>query len=169
MSTEALRAAVVHYLVVEVGDVGKTKLQKLLYFLQEAKEVPTFYPFRMHYYGPYSDEIDNDLLRHEAVGAIKIEADTNGYGYHITPIVELSSAEKKEVVKFETQIQEMLTLFGDKRAPDLELAATIHYAHRLMNKPSDEALAATVKGLKPQFSPPTILSTIHDLRRNKLL
>ena len=52
MDTQDLRLAIAHVIVSELGDVGKTKLQKLVYFLQAAHGIPTRYPFKMHHLRP---------------------------------------------------------------------------------------------------------------------
>ena len=66
--------------------IGKTKIQKITYFLQESVGVPLGYPFRMHYYGPYSDELDGVLSLTSSLGYIDINPDPNGFGYHVTPV-----------------------------------------------------------------------------------
>lgn len=43
------------------GFVGKTRLQKIIYLIQNEAKLD-IYDFRKHYYGPFSRELDNDLL-----------------------------------------------------------------------------------------------------------
>ena len=82
------RIAVIRRIVGRHRDIGKTKIQKIVYFLQESVDVPLKYPFRMHYYGPYSDELDGNLSLTESIGYIDINPDPNGFGYHVTPVME---------------------------------------------------------------------------------
>ena len=63
MNTQELQLAILHKVISELDDVGKTKLQKLGYFLQEAYGVSTKFPFRMHHYGPYSEALETDIPR----------------------------------------------------------------------------------------------------------
>jgi uncharacterized protein YwgA len=42
-------------------NLGKTKLQKLVYLLRELKGVRVGYDFRFYNYGPYSDSLSGDL------------------------------------------------------------------------------------------------------------
>ena len=72
MSTKELHLAVVHKVIFELNDVGKTRLQKLGYFLQESFQVPTKYAFRMHHYGPYSEALDTDMARLQLTGYVAI-------------------------------------------------------------------------------------------------
>ena len=55
------RLAFIQVIVERHDDVGKTKLQKISYFFQEALSIPLKYRFRMHYFGPYSDDLDDAL------------------------------------------------------------------------------------------------------------
>ncbi|MEN3050184.1 MAG: hypothetical protein ABC585_08015, partial [Candidatus Methanosuratincola petrocarbonis] len=41
--------------------VGKTRLQKLTYLVQVEVGLP-IYDFKKHYYGPFSRELENDIL-----------------------------------------------------------------------------------------------------------
>ena len=43
------RLAFIQMIVDHLGDVGKTKVQKISCFLQEALSIPLKYRFRMHY------------------------------------------------------------------------------------------------------------------------
>src|SRR4030042_4850313 len=81
---EDLRFAVLHWLVSRLQDVGKIQLQKLAYFLQESYEIPLGYTFRMHHYGPYSRDLDNDLLKLSLMGFVDVRPDVSGYGFHVT-------------------------------------------------------------------------------------
>ena len=81
----ARRIELVREIVRSSGDIGKTKIQKIMYFLQESVGAPLMYPFRMHYYGPYSDELDGILSLTKSLRYIDINPDPNGFGYHVTP------------------------------------------------------------------------------------
>ena len=72
------RFAFVRRIVSQRNNIGKTKIQKICYFLQEAVGVELMYPFRMHYYGPYSDELDRTLSLASSVGFIDIMPDLAG-------------------------------------------------------------------------------------------
>lgn len=84
-SSRDARLAAISYVVSAKQDVGKTKLQKLLYFAQEVVGVPLGYAFRLHHFGPYSFDLDDDLVRMKLAGNVSIEPDGQGYGYHVRP------------------------------------------------------------------------------------
>ena len=69
------RFAIIRYIVDMLKDVGKVRMQKLVYFLQWIFTVPLGYDYKMHYYGPYSDELNDDLIAMQADDTAKIGAE----------------------------------------------------------------------------------------------
>src|SRR5437588_9583011 len=62
--------------------LGKTQLQKLVYFLQETG-VPLGYKFEIYHYGPYSFELADEVGSLDSLGVLSLVADPSGYGFHI--------------------------------------------------------------------------------------
>ena len=80
------RLAVIQQIVDQSNsDVGKTRVQKTVYFLQEEVGVLLGYSFKMHYFGPYSDTLDGNLSFAATLGLVNIAPELSGFGYHITP------------------------------------------------------------------------------------
>ncbi len=52
---------------------GKTKLVKMLYLLEKERKIKTGLKFKLHHYGPYSDDIDKILINLEKEGYIKTQ------------------------------------------------------------------------------------------------
>ena len=77
-TSQSIRLALVYEAVNRLKDTGKIKLQKLMYFLQESFNAPTNYSFRMHHYGPYSEELETDLSRLRSSGYLSVEPDLGG-------------------------------------------------------------------------------------------
>lgn len=65
--------AVLGYLVKKLGkkgkQIGKTKIQKLVYLLTRQKMVN--FDYSMHYYGPYSSQVSDQLSLAESAGIIQ--------------------------------------------------------------------------------------------------
>ena len=55
---------------------GKTKFQKLAYFLQEGERVPLGLNFRMHHYGPYSPDLETYLQRLKMRDLVEVDHTT---------------------------------------------------------------------------------------------
>ena len=163
MSNEELlarRIAVIRRIVGMHRDIGKTKIQKIVYFLQESVDVPLKYRFRMHYYGPYSDELDGNLSLTKSIGYIDIAPDPNGFGYHVTPVEDMECtswqgyeiSDDPEVCALTDGIDNAINILGQLDTPQIELYATIHLINGLRGNSSKEKTVQTVKRLKPKFS-----------------
>ncbi|NQW23923.1 MAG: hypothetical protein HQ475_10810 [SAR202 cluster bacterium] len=149
---QTVRLALVYEAVNYLNDTGKIKLQKLMYFLQESFRAPTDYSFRMHHYGPYSEELDADLSRLGSSGYLSIKPDVQGYGFHVSVEDGPDESWSEISAPYKKGLERIIELFGNKQTPDLELMATLHFANEISNHPPKEELIKIVQGLKPKFS-----------------
>jgi hypothetical protein len=166
---EDLNFAVLHQLVSQSGDVGKIKLQKLAYFLQESYGIPLGYTFRMHHYGPYSRELDNDLLKLRLMEFVDVRPDTSGYGFHVTPRSEPEAGWADALAPHESQLGDAIAKLGNLPASLLEIQATIHYVSQLVEGASSDEVVKIVHSLKPKFLPQHIATALEQLRSLGLL
>ena len=168
----ARRLSVVQQIATLCDDIGKTKIQKITYFLQESVGVPLMYPFRMHYYGPYSDDLDGTLSLAQILGYIDIKPDSEGFGYHVTPSLGSVAGRFDECDLSTDQIraiERVTKILGNLETADLELYATIHFIGRSRGGlPKDETLN-TVGRLKPKFSKGTIDQAYQTLEQADLI
>mgnify|MGYP000138560975 CR=1 FL=1 len=136
------------YLVSKLNEkteqVGKTTIQKMMYFLKRKGLVD--YEYTLYHYGPYSFEVEGELIRLESTGIIDVSWDPDR-GYFIR------LAEGYDLAELETGVKEAIDFlvekFGQKRARDLSLIATVLYFYGRL---SESEIIETVKSLKPQFS-----------------
>ena len=152
MDIQEFRLAVLHRLISDMEDVGKTRLQKLSYLLQESQGLPTGYPFKMHHYGPYSESLETDTARLKITGYVDIQPDQQGYGFHIIPKDSPLESWYQLIEPYDEVVNWALETFGEWSTPRLELGATIHYVQNLLPDESRETVLNTVQGLKPKFS-----------------
>ncbi len=169
----SLRLAVIKRIVTTCSDVGKTKVQKIAYFLQESVGVPLKYPFRIHYFGPYSDRLDSVLSFTRALGAVDISPDPEGFGYHVTPGSEdgngLSHAyDLSKHPKIE-EIDRAIRDLGSLETYELELYATIHFINGTDEEQSKQDVLEIVSGLKPKFNKDAIDRAYQTLERAGLI
>ena len=169
MDIQEFRLAVLSRIISGLQDAGKIQLQKLIYFLQEAFGLPTEYVFRMHHYGPYSEDLDTDMTRLKVTGYVSIDPDLDGYGFHVKPVDVPDQNWESLVAPYGKQINQVLKLFGDRPASELELAATIHFVDHLLKEASHEQVIETVISLKPKFNRAYITSCQTELREQGLL
>jgi len=144
---------------------GKTAVMKYLYILQEVFKVQLGYEFSLYTYGPYCSDVLSDLDYTEAIDGVKIYSVGLGTGgYCIKPSSKTDEYIEKSrdfLSENEKHINNVIELFGDMSARDLELRTTIIYLYKnyLQNKweiDSNE-IASNVKELKPYFSIEEIL------------
>ena len=153
MNDERLgRLAIIREIVDRLEDVGKTQVQKIVYFIQESVEVPLGYSFRMHYYGPYSDGLDSDLSLAAAMGYVYMKPDFHGFGYHVTPSEADAPKLPASLLERIDDVQGTVDDLGELETWVLELCATIHFVDQLDDGHSVEEVTATVSRLKPKFS-----------------
>jgi hypothetical protein len=166
------RLAIIKEIVTRLGDVGKTKIQKIVYFLQEAVGIPLVYPFKMHHYGPYSDDLDGDLSLAQAVGLVNIAPDMDGFGYHVTPGQDWGEALRlPELEARRKSIENAIDNLGSLEIADLELHATVHFVGNLdlEKRLTKEEVLSTVRSLKPKFSIQQIDSAYQSLQKAGLV
>ena len=151
MNKTQLRFAIIRYMVDQLQDVGKTKTQKMVYFLQNVFGVPLNYVFKMYYYGTYAEELDDELSDMRLHGYLRIEPDPDGYGYHIQPGEESIPSMDRIVQPFEQKVANCLNIFGDLDATKLELYSALHFVTHRLNFDQKSDVVARVAILKPKF------------------
>ncbi len=166
---EGRNFAVLHQLVSQLEDVGKIQLHKLAYFLQESYGIPLGYTFRMHHYGPYSRELDNDLLKLRLMGCVDIQPDESGYGFHVTPLSDAEPDWARALAHYQGRIHDAFVKLGDLPAYLLEVYATVHYVSQLVEGAAAEKVVTIVHDLKPKFLPEFIAEGREQLQQLGLL
>lgn len=155
---EEQRSRIIEYLVTNLDRPGKVKLQKTMYFLQEALQVPMGYDYVMHYYGPYSFELDYTLSEMQGKGILKIDQVIYPAGYYGYDISSGENVERdlKLPSEYTDKADQVTHIFKPMDAQAIELWATIHFVGSILKEKGrdsgKEAITKEVKLLKPKFS-----------------
>jgi uncharacterized protein YwgA len=163
---DELRREIVLSVISGMPSLGKTKLQKSLYFLQESLDVPLGFDFVMYHYGPYSQDINNVLTEMSAHDKIRMSGYLHGdwVGYQIQPNEEENITLPS---KYAEQIELIVAFFKNLDAEETELCATIHFVKAILAEKKQEAsrddVVREVINIKPKFSPADIYSWIDKL------
>jgi len=157
------RIAVIRYIVGKLRDVGKIRIQKLVYFLQWIFKVPFGYDYRMYHYGPYSDELNDDLIVMQLNKQVRVEADPSGYGYHIFPGSEAVTTRDDILEKYSSQIDKCLEAFGKFEPNQLEVLATLHFVKDIAGVSDKSKVIEKTAMLKPIFSKQLIEEAYREL------
>ena len=168
VNPEELRAAMIHTMVSRLEDVGKTKIQKLMYFLQDAYGLPLGCKFYLHYYGPYSDEVDSGISNLRFMGYVNVRPDAEGYGFHVTRNSTGEVGWATVISNAEQQIDSVVEHLGSMDVSQLELAATIHYVSKSSGFKKGDVIAS-VRSRKPKFSRELISDAYDSLASMNLL
>ncbi len=160
--------------------MGRTALMKLAYFLQTVKGVPLGYNFRVYTYGPFDEDVLNDIGQAESMQAITSTMipfnNASGYGYEFSPgpaadQVRMLVAER--IQPYKDEIDWVIEEFGSRIASELELLSTIVYAARdRLDRAlpiSFDELSKQVREIKPRFSPESVKESIQLLADMGLL
>ena len=145
------RFAIIRYLVDSLGDVGKTKIQKIMYFLQHAFGVPLDYVYTMYYFGPYSEELNTDLLDMKLQDYLDIKPSPDGYGYHVRAGNEVIDSIDNKIKPYKRQLDGCLDKFGDFPALYLELLGTLYFVKHSEDELTKDEIIEKVKELKTKF------------------
>jgi len=155
----------------KIENPGKKTVQKLMYLI-EANGVELDLNYRIHYFGPYSPDLDNAL--HVLQNYDYIQIDTRQQTHKIS--IKDKSFSRNEVFTLEEEknIDFVIDNFAHKSAYDLEGITTVHYvACTLMEKfgdIGDEKIIDEVLSIKgTKFKPEQLNQYLEILKRYNLI
>jgi len=166
MTFSAGDKAILRLVAEKHGITGKKVFQKLCYFLQEAEGVALGARFRMHYYGPFSDDLDSQMADFVSQRVLGVVGSSDGT-LVITPGPEFSSALTGEE-PYREQVRQVVRNLGGEGGLTLEMLATVHYLAVLQEYTgSDSDKAALVERVQAwkgsKYQPAFIRRGIDDL------
>lgn len=138
--------------------IGKTVLQDMMYILKDIFKVPCQYRYSLYSYGPYSDDLTNDLDYVDFLKGVTVSWENSKGEYHISPGVKCDHIRQKAqnfLDDYETETSKAVDEFGNKTANELEMIATIVYIDRY-SKNNEETLSLDqiierAEGMKPKY------------------
>lgn len=158
------RFAVIRHIVDKLKDVGKIRIQKLVYFLQWIFNVPLGYDYKMHYYGPYSDELNDDLIFMQLNKHVEVDVDPTGYGYHVMPGSEKVATMDEVMKKYSHLMEKCLEAFKDFSPNKLEILSTLHFVKHIAGVADKDKVIEKTAMLKPLFPKSLIEETYNELK-----
>lgn len=111
--------------------VGRTTIQKLMYFLQ-VSGVPMKYRFDIHHYGPYCDEVTRDTEWLCADEVIEDSSSNPNYSNYIPgpQFKAIITSHRRALAAVLPRIRKVVVSLSSLALKELELTATIHYLYR---------------------------------------
>jgi len=154
---------------------GKKTLQKLVYLL-ERKGIELGFAYSIHYYGPYSSELDYAIHRLEMQGVLTIISEGMTHQISLTEDADLIRGEEVETLSGEQlqKIEDVITKFAAKSAYDLEAITTTDYVAQQLKANGEswdqDSLVKRVKKIKgDKFTQEKIEKTIAVLQEEGYL
>lgn len=113
------------------GYLGRTALQKMMYFLQ-VRGVPMHYRFDIHHYGPFCDRISRDIewLLADGVVADRSNRPQQYSNYQPGPAIGELRALHPDLEGHRQAMRSVARTFLPLSPERLELLATLHYLYR---------------------------------------
>lgn len=113
------------------GYVGRTAVQKIMYFLG-VRGVSTNYKFDIYHYGPFCEQIlwDIDLLM--ADGVIEDHSQKAKFSNYVSggTIDELINIHKQKIDEIQNDVRKVVKTLVPLKPNELELIATLDYIYR---------------------------------------
>ena len=136
-------------------DVGRTKLQKMIYFADRYLDWDVG-DYKLHYYGPYSRNVALTIKMAREILIEETVPDRGPYKYSVTRQGEQFLADFAKHARDDGRIRRAEKLFGKLSEWDreqLEIAATIDYVQRGNPDLVRDKLLERVKTIKDNFQP----------------
>ena len=148
--------------------VGKTYIQKTVYILQNWLDWDSDYKFKLHYYGPYSSQLSDDLDILNELDLIEIVFNGNSYDIVITKEgLQFLDEHLEEYMLDKTKIERAISLIGKGNVRNMELIGTVLYFAKLSS--NDLEIIHLVNTVKPHFPNTTIKESIAYLKKEGIL
>lgn len=136
----------------------KKTVQKIVYLIEEAGE-NLGYDYGIHFYGPYSAELDYELQDLNAQGILKIDYTEHG---HL-----LSAPKASENIELESTSERIIQSYGTESPSQLELLATTLFVERETRTKDKKSVISGVKKIKgSKYNDGQIENAILNLQQN---
>ncbi len=150
-------------------EVGKTFIQKGLYILQEGLGKNLGYPYKLYFYGPFSQDLANDIDALHEMGLIDVRYDAEKGWYSI----KITERGRRFLEKFrnygasDREVNRVLSLIEGRDARKMELLGTVLYFAKLTSDPGE--IKRLVNTVKPHFDDGEIEEALKLLRKEGLV
>lgn len=139
-------------------DPCKKTIQKIFYLIEEAGDWVGF-DYTIHFYGPYSADLDYEIQDMIGQGVLSIEYTQYG---HLISTTNKNAGEQPELAELQRNV---IAHFGGKPASELELLATALFVQRNTENAKADEIVFGVKRIKgTKYSDAQIESAIKELR-----
>ena len=168
----AILADVVSQLRAAGNWCGETHVQKTIYLLQTACQVPMGYSFVLYKHAPYSFDLELDITRLLGRRILKQEPSRPPYGprLNITTIMTKHVAPQREAIgRHSEAITRVVQFVGKRGAVQLERLTIALYVTERYHEKSIEARAKRINELRPHVSVELATEALKELDESPIL
>lgn len=150
------------------GYVGRTAVQKIMYFLH-VKGVPMGYRFDLYHYGPFSDKVISDIEWLVADDVIAEQSQKPEKYSNYAPgegAEEFLAKFSQALAPVALQVEKTVSLLAPMKPEKLELLATLDYIYRQEKsagkKPLKQAVLSRLQKVKPDKFAQEVVEQAYD-------
>ena len=130
---------------------GRTHIHKLLFITKILRLAQPPFEFVVYDYGPYSFELDEEIINLEMVGHLDHSYRKPGYGPSYEPTLQGRTMAARLPGEPTKAISRVARKLGESKSQELELLATCLWVERKEKVSTDEAIVSRVRELKPKY------------------
>jgi len=125
---------------------GKKKFQKLVYLVENVGNVNLGFSYKIHFFGPYSDKLDDTLTNLQGKGLIYYDYKEQSHLICLHEIEDYDDFYEADLDEHELKkIEEIFSIYGGNTPNQLELLTTTHFAFENLK---DKSNASVIKGVQ---------------------
>lgn len=144
---------------------GRIHIHKLIYVVKELGCDSVPFSFRLYDYGPYSFDLDEEIINAQLRGVLVQSYPQPGYGPRYLPSPscfflcdDLQQSEIQLIGKVARE-------FGGKGSKDLERIATCIWIIKREDLPTDDRIIQRAVDIKPKYQPEEFQPSLHEAKR----
>lgn len=147
--------------------VGRTHVQKLVFLAESWQVVPPLHSFTLYLHGPYSRELDGEILALRAAGIVSAKADPEGFGARYAVDRRYASEAQSLLSRPSLDgVRALAEALAPLKVKQLEALATSEFVRKRSQLP-DDGVRDRVRQLKPHLQGEEIergIALAHELR-----
>jgi uncharacterized protein YwgA len=143
---------------------GRVHLHKHLFIAQVLGLADPPFKFVLYDYGPYSFELDEQIVDLELFGQLLRSYPQPGYGPKYEPSLQGRNSAQLRPEEQEA-LERVASELGRRSSKDLELIATCLWMKKRENKSDNTAVVSAVHEVKPRYSEPEITNALREAEK----
>lgn len=151
---------------------GETHVQKTVYLLQTARQVPMGYSFVLYRHAPFSFDLELDISRLMGRRILKQEPSRPPYGPRLnttTLMTKHVAPQRKAIGRHSEDITRVVQFVGKRGAAELERLTIALYVTERHDEESIEARAKRINKLRPHVSVELATEALKELDESPIL